>query len=192
MKTGATPFHWEVQQFGDKRDQHSFRCRNSRYQVTGYDKSYEILQNGRYDNYESKPLFRLEIALLSPGIRYLCGKDYLPNADWLSQLLACGANGATIMEYILKKLLPPGDYFTFEGAQRVIQESCFPGPKRDKLCTFLWEINRCDQVDTLAMKTYKNGRKRLQQLCELNINPVLIDSNTQISHLPSLLPEPCI
>lgn len=192
LKTSASSFHWEFQQFGDERDNHSFRCRSSRYQVTGYDKLYEIAQKERLSSYDGGPLFRLEVALFSPGIHYLRTNGYLPDADWLTQLLACGTDGHTIMRYVLNKLLPPGDYFTFEGARQIIRESHFPHPKQNKLCTFLLEINRCEQIDTITIKAHRNGRKRLQQLCELNINPVLINPSIQISCLPSLFPVPCI
>ena len=176
----------------DERDTPSVRCRSSRYQVTGYDKLYEIAQKERLSSYDGGPLFRLEVALFSPGIHYLRTNGYLPDADWLTQLLACGTDGHTIMRYVLNKLLPPGDYFTFEGARQIIRESHFPHPKQNKLCTFLLEINRCEQIDTITIKAHRNGRKRLQQLCELNINPVLINPSTQISCLPSLFPVPCI
>lgn len=192
LKFGASSFNWELQQFGDERDIHSCRYRNNRYQVTAYDKSYEILQRKQHSNYSYTPLLRLEVALFSPGIHYLCDKGYLPDTDWLSQLLACGTGGGTIMRYVLNKLLPPSDYFTFKGAQKIIRESHFPHPKQDKLCAFLLEINRDERIDTIAIKAKKNGRKRLQQLCELNISPVLISPNSQISSLPSLFPAPRI
>jgi len=193
LRRSAHPFHWEPCFFGDERDEHSFRCRNNRYQVTAYDKLFEISQKGNtYVSSDNSKLFRVEVAIFSPGIHFLCTEGRIPDSDWLTQFLFCGKNGEAVMCYVLKRLIPPGDYFSYPEACRVIQGSFFPQPKKDKLCAFLWDINRSARVDTLTIKAKRNGRKRLQQLFELNVNPILIDPDVQISYLPFIFSNHCI
>ena len=68
----------------------------------------------------------------------------------------------------------------------MIYQNDFHRPKKEKLCGFLTHINRYKHVDTHALSMTKNGKKRLEQLDSLGINPVTIEARSGISFLPSL------
>ena len=69
LKKGAFAARWEKQSYpdGDERNAHSFRMVNTYYQVTVYDKLYQIKHEGYHTNWEkSDRILRVEVSA-SPG-----------------------------------------------------------------------------------------------------------------------------
>ena len=189
LEKGASCTGWKPVTYSDKRASHSFRRENDRYQVTVYDKLYQIsdqLLSTSWDNPFS--LLRMEASLFSQGIdqqlQQLSLNRYHP---WYILMDALCYHGEKIMLRLFNRLVPDSPYYTLAKAkERIFQDSDFPSSKKWKLIEFLEKINRYAQLDTNSILQFKNGKKRLKQLRTLGINPVTIEARAGISCLPSL------
>lgn len=192
LEKGASTDRWKTDTFNDaEKDLHSFRRSNDRYQVTVYDKLFQIDQCGLGASWNGpEKILRVETAILAPGIRHLESIGRLISDTWPRQLIYLNGYGEMIMGKILKRLIQPGYYFTLKRAADIIS-SRLSEVKAEKLIEFLREVNRPSKVDAAIIKKRKNGKKRLRQLADLNINPVTIDVRATYSSLPSLFPDPC-
>ena len=140
-----------------------------------------------------QPIFRLLLLLgnclqLFTGGVVLLDKVNGGSDTWPQQLIYLNRYGNLLMRKILKRLIQPGDYFTLKQASDIITFH-LPERKAKKLIEFLKEINRPSKVDVSTIKQRKNGKKRLRQLTDLNINPVTIDVRASCLFLPSLFPD---
>lgn len=190
LKKGANTDRWKSDTFNDvEKDLHSFRRSNDRYQVTVYDKLFQIEQCGLSTCWDRPgKILRVETSVLTPGICHFKNTGRLIIDTWPQQLIYLNKNGNLLMWEILKRLIQPGDYFTLKRAADSIIFH-LPGAKAEKLIEFLKEINRPSKVDVSTIKQKKNGKKRLRQLTDLNINPVTIDVRASCLFLPSLFPD---
>lgn len=191
LKKGAKRYNWEENLFYDGRDAHSFRRSNCRYQVTVYDKLYQIQEEDLTTLWDSPyKILRVEASLLSDGIRHVCRKHDFYDDNWTECFrFLCSIRELTIVE-VLSKVISPGDYYSLQEAVCQLYESGKSYKKLDRLHSFLKDINRSKIVDVQAIsnnREYINGKKRLRQLCRRNINPVTIEARAGIDHLPSLL-----
>ena len=190
LEKGANTDRWKIDTFNDvEKDPHSFRRSNDRYQVTVYDKLFQIDQCGLSTSWDRPDkILRVETSVLTTGIRHLKSIGWLISDTWPQQLIYLNRYGNLLMRKILKRLIQPGDYFTLKQASDIITFH-LPERKAKKLIEFLKEINRPSKVDVSTIKQRKNGKKRLRQLTDLNINPVTIDVRASCLFLPSLFPD---
>lgn len=189
LERSARRKKWIASYYDDERGSHSFRRSNDRYQVTAYDKLYQIQDRGLSTAWDSPDkILRVEISLLSEGIQHMCRKFLLNTVDWVTQFYNLSQHGAEITNYILSKLIFPGSYYSLDAARYLISASFRPA-KAAKLIQFLTDLNRSQVVDKKAIKDYPNGKHRLQQLLDCGINPVTIECRAGISCLPSLFIE---
>ena len=191
LKKGAFAARWEKQSYpdGDERNAHSFRMVNTYYQVTVYDKLYQIKHEGYHTNWEkSDRILRVEVSLLRPGIleeleRYMLYKD----ASWSSQLFDLAANGGSIMYRIICRLVSDAPYYTLSAAKKYLAAQDISYAKKTHLIAFLSEINQSKLFDKERIKRkFSNAKKRFKQLKSLQINPATIEVRAGISYLPSL------
>ena len=189
LEKGASCTGWKPVTYSDQRASHSFRRENDRYQVTVYDKLYQIsdqLLSTSWDNPFS--LLRMEASLFSKGIdqqlQQLSLDRYHP---WYILMDTLCYHGKEIMLRLFQRLVPDSPYYTLSKAKELIlQDPDFPSSKKWKLIEFLEKINRYAKLDTNSILQFKNGKKRLKQLRTIGINPVTIEARAGISWLPSL------
>lgn len=191
LKKGASVTRWEKQSYpdGDERNDHSFRRVNNYYQVTVYDKLYQIAREGYHTNWE-KPdrILRVEVSLLRPGIlgeleRYML---YIDN-PWPSQLFDLATNGDSIMHRVICRLASDAPYYTLASAKQYLAAMNISYAKIAHLIDFLSKINQLKLLDKKRIKRdYKNTKKRFKQLKKFQINPVTIDARAGVFYLPSL------
>lgn len=182
---------WNIIKFDGEQDQHSFRRSNTRYQVTAYDKLYQLNnRNIKFEWHTDQRILRVEVSLFPKGIYHISSKLHLSKGHWETQVFEFAEYGEHIVLYVLKSLIFPGDYYTLNSAREQIEQSAYKKPKRKALYSFLEEINRTSNVNDSTIREHKNWKKRLRQLAALNINPVVIRSRAGIKYLPSLLPKP--
>lgn len=191
LKKGAFSTRWERQSYpdGDERDDHSFRMVNTYYQVTVYDKLYQIGHEGYHTNWEKTDrILRMEVSLLRPGILEELARSipYI-DAPWSSQLFDLAVNGVSIMHRIMRRLVPDAPYYTLSAAKKYLAALDISYTKRTHLISFLSEINQLKVFDKERIKRKcNNTKKRFKQLKNLQINPATIDARAGISYLPSL------
>ena len=186
LKKGASD-QWQIVNFGNEQDKHSCRRVNTRYQVTAYDKLYQLdNRNIQFEWFSKQRILRVEVALLSMGICHMSNKFHLSNDTWGMQLVHLAQYGGKIVSTIFDSLIPPGDYYSLAAAKKMIEQSLYSRPKREKIYHFLKEINRKSMVNPCTIRCHINWKKRLRQLAALNINPATIRSRAGIKHLPSL------
>ena len=190
LHKGSSFHNWRLVSYQDEKDEHSFRRVNQRYQVTAYDKLYQIKDRGQATTWNSdQRILRVEVALLPDGISHIREKLKVEAKDWLTLLQELNYSSAQIICNVLNKLIPQGMYCSLAFAKIIIQNSHFYQHKKQALIEFLSSVNRFSHIDTNELKKRKNGKKRLRQLMALNINPVTIDARSNILFLPSLLPN---
>ena len=189
LEKGASCTGWKPDTYPDHRASHSFRRANDRYQVTVYDKLYQItdqLLSTSWDNPFS--LLRLEASLFSQGIDQQLQQFSLDRyRPWYLLMDALCCHGEEIMLRLFQRLVPDAPYYTLTKAkERILWDTDFSSSKKWKLIEFLEKINRYAKVDTNSILQFKNGKKRLKQLRSIGINPVTIEARAGISYLPSL------
>ncbi len=188
LKRGAKRKNWRADHFGDERDDHSFRLSNSRYQITVYDKLYQVQDRGLTTSWHSpNKILRIEVSLLPDGICHMGQKLDCHAESWDEEFLFLAEHGDWIMPKVLGKAILPGDYYCLSTARRRIEEQAHIGLNTQALIRFLKAINDSSRVDPKSIKSHPNGKNRLKQLLSLGINPVTIESRAGIDYLPSLL-----
>lgn len=198
LNKGVHHTKWKEHSFGDERDNHSFRRECKRYQITVYDKVYQMQKKGLITEEweEEKYLLRVEAALKTEGLRHLAQKYNLDDRDWTVFLPEISKEGEKIFRYVLLKLLPEGHYYSLSKAREIISESNFYQNKKKNLIEFLTVINQKRTINLQEIRSIKNGKKRLRQLAELQINPVTIVTREQcvaLQSIPSLIsPSPVL
>lgn len=194
LNKGANRSNWNKECFGDERDAHSFRRYCAAYEVTVYDKIYELQQEDR-SRYQQDPfqwtrkdrILRVETSLLRDGIRRQIEKlDITSSIAWPDLMVKFSEAGPSIMSDLLDQLVTDSTYYRLDKARTVIECSGFRRNKTDKLCEFLSKINQKQSLDTSKIRKMKNGEKRLQQFYDLDINPVTIEARAGINTLPSI------
>lgn len=194
LHKGADQSRWDAERFGDERDDHSFRRYRTDYEVTIYDKIYELQQENR-SRYQQAPfqwtrddrILRVETALLRNGIRSQIEKRNMDcDIVWPDLLVKLSKSGLFIMSELLDLLVPDATYYSLDAARILIALSDFREHKKEKLGQFLYRVNHNLTLDRSKLQQEKNGAKRLRQLHELNINPVTIESRAGIRMLPSV------
>ena len=90
------------------------------------------------------------------------------------------------MEDLIDKLIPNGNFYSLNAARIVVQAAGLRYDVQEKLIDYLCEANRHSYLDASKVKIIKNRKKRIQQLYELNINPVTIEARSKIDALPSI------
>ena len=191
LKKGSSSTGWEVQSYpeGDERDAHSFRRIHRNYQVTVYDKLYQIEREGYHTDYDgTSRILRVEVSILRSGIQEeLSWCEANIDNYWPYQLLELAANGVFTMRRVLHKLVPNQPYYTLLEIRKYLDTTDISSTKRKNLLDFLEKINRYNLLDEKRIKEkFENGKKRLKQLKKLGINPVTIEARAGIPYLPSL------
>lgn len=189
LRRRQIPQNWKRSCFGDERDRRSFRAGNERYQITAYDKSYQVMKcrDGEGQNNGCHTL-RFEVALLRDGIlRILKNCEYGVETKqvWTHQLCLLAQNGASIMEKCFNKISSYAPYHTLSEAKEIIGRSSYYCGKQENLVEFLTQINQCKTVDLRLIRSTSNGKKRLEQLAQLGINPITISARAKVAVLPS-------
>lgn len=152
LERSARRKKWYASYYDDERGSHSFRRSNDRYQVTVYDKLYQIQDRGLSTEWDSSDkILRVEVSLFSVGIQHICRKFQLNTVDWGTQFYDLSQLGAEITNYILSKLIFPGSYYSLDAARYLISASFRPA-KAAKLIQFLIDINRSQAVDKRRLK----------------------------------------
>lgn len=185
---------WDEDTFGDERDKHSIRRSRSDYKITLYDKVFELQQADRarhgtepFQWDQSYQILRIETALLRPGIRQQMEKLKISkNICWPDLLVKLSKSGLSIMLSLIDMMVPDKNFYSLNDAKTIILNTNFKFSKKENLIDFLCSSNRNKMLDVSKIKMLKNGKKRLRQLYELDINPVTIDARSGINMLPSV------
>ena len=90
------------------------------------------------------------------------------------------------MEDLIDKLIPNGNFYSLNAARIVVQAAGLRYDVQEKLIDYLYNTNCHSYLDASKVKIIKNRKKRIQQLYELNINPVTIEARSKIDALPSI------
>lgn len=178
---------WASDKFGDERDDYSVRQTSKRYQLTVYDKTYQMQNRFMCAEYDSDSRkLRVEAALLKEGICHMCEKYRVPKGTWYDTLFTLLESGSWLLADVLQKILPRGNYYTLAEAKKIIMASNYRHDRKLALIDFLTDINRNTLVSMYQLKRMKGGALRVQQLAYLGINIVTIDNRRNIPFLPSL------
>lgn len=194
FRKGADRSHWQVQTFGDERDQHSVRRTHKHYKVTLYDKLFELSQPDRckhskepFTQNQSDQILRIETALLSAGIREQMKRHNIDRTlRWSKQMLALSEVGLDIMCSVIDMVIPNLSFYSLQGAEMIIRHADCTNAKKQNILDFMLNANRISRLDAARLKVCKNGKKRLRQLYELGINPITIEARAKIASLPSI------
>ena len=136
LEKGASCAGWKPDTYPDHRASHSFRRANDRYQVTVYDKLYQItdqLLSTSWDNPFS--LLRLEASLFSQGIDQQLQQFSLDKyRSWYLLMDALCCHGEEIMLRLFQRLVPDAPYYTLAKAkERILWDTDFSSSKKWKL-----------------------------------------------------------
>ena len=187
LKKGTRSSSWEPKYFDDECDNaHSFRRSSKRYQLTVYDKMYEISRRKNPECDGKYKILRIEAALMSKGIYHMSCKYSLCGNTWEETICEIFKAGADILCDVINKIIPPGNYYSMSEARDLIMNSGYSQNKKEALFEFLKEINRKSEVNLFEIRKVKNGKKRLLQLSALGVNPVAITARERMKFLPGL------
>ena len=155
---------------------------------------FELSQSDRskhsteqFEWHEAYQILRIETALLRPGIREQMQRleiDY--DLSWPNLLMELCISGASIMEDLIDKLIPNGNFYSLNAARIVVQAAGLRYDVQKKLIDYLYNTNRHSYLDVSKVKIIKNRKKRIRQLYEPNISPVTIEARSKIDVLPSI------
>lgn len=187
LERGTHHPKWKKEVFEDERKTHSFRRASKRYQVTVYDKVYQLAKTDQIQNWDKHDhLLRMEVAVQSAGIRHCKVKYGFSNIGWMTELLDFFENGKVVFCDILKKIVPEGHYYSLKGAEYVIDQSSFHKNKKEALKQFLAVINRPSETSLYEISKEQTNKKRLLQLSGLYINPITIRARSNLDAMRSL------
>ena len=98
---------------------------------------------------------------------------------------------AEVIKYYVKRVIKPGDYFSFDVAKNIIESRVSKWEKVTRLVDTLKLIDQCSGISkakaTLQGKELENFRRSLRELAEIGVNPVVIPEEWGISQIPHLL-----
>ena len=90
-----------------------------------------------------------------------------------------------------KKTIGKGDWYSLSEAEKIIKSKGFNCQREQKLINALKYVSQCRSLAKAKIACPKNQLKAFKQtlneLSELNINPVTIPSEWNIKHIPNLL-----
>lgn len=186
-KKGMHHPNWATESFGDERDDHSIRRKSKRYQLTIYDKTYQMQkQFPDFPIDPTKAILRIEVALLKKGIKHMAKKYEIEKGTWHEMLFGLLQNGSIILGDILDKLLSSGNYFTLSEAKTIIMNSDYREDRKIALVDFLTGINRYSVVSKYEFMQESSSKLRVKQLATLGINITTLDARSNIPALPSI------
>lgn len=195
FRKGANRSSWEEITFGDDDlDAHSVRRKRNDYIVTVYDKIFELAQPDRSMHHTapaqldgSYQILRIETALLRAGIlSQMKARKISRQLLWPDLLTALCRSGLSIMYDLIDILMPGGFFYNLDAAKLIVQMSGFRADKQENLIDFLCGASRYSRLDIPKIKMFKNGKKRMEQLYDLGISPITIESRSKICNLPSI------
>ena len=171
--------------FNDERDRHSFRCHNTNYQLTVYNKNYQIRECHHNDEaYADNAILRTEICLHSHGITQVRSCYGIEAKKWHKLIRKIANVGHDIIASIIERNIPGGRYYTLVEAKRLIDDSAYYNNKKEALKDFLELLNgRTINIFEFPNREYNS---RVRQLYTLGINPITIRARSRIQSLPSL------
>lgn len=125
--------------------------------------------------------------LLSKNIK---DKQDISEFDVISEMLSDDFCADIIRDYFYR-IVRRGDYFTLDGAIRRVQSKSYKQKKEERLISELQRISRCRGIHKvramLQGEELAAFRRTLNDLEEININPVTIPREWNISRIPNLL-----
>jgi hypothetical protein len=170
-----------------------------------YDKHHEMAEKDYYylesAVSQSEGVLRVEVRVDNPKIYYEAKRRRLGNTpDFLSKVPVLSGN---FFDYYLKTLFFEGDYYSYQRAQMIIEESGYGEKTKEKLKELLREISEKHSVNggirAMAEKIGNGGdfgkkgyttyqiAYMIRQLNRINVNPVTIPRREKIDYLPNLL-----
>jgi len=160
-----------------------------------YDKFYEMWSKRSHypaeDIFKSEGILRLELRIYNDKIYYEKKKRGLENTlDFLNESMKLARH---FFGYYLKILFCEGDYYSYDRANEIIENSRHTEKTKAKLKTLLECISDRHSINGGINAMIECGYKAYQinyainQLNELNVNPVTISRRTNIEYLPNLL-----
>ena len=137
----------------------------------------------QFEWHEAYQILRIETALLRPGIREQMQRleiDY--DLSWPNLLTELCISGASIMEDLIDKLIPNGNFYSLNAARIVVQAAGLRYDVQEKLIDYLCETNRHSYLDASKVKIIKNSRiicsprreKRIPETPQSRINTMFL------------------
>lgn len=162
--------------YDDEGNDHHFGIENSNFELTIYDKSFELYRKKKIKSLDEKygQVLRIEIKMKKRYIKYYT-KHISSNIDKLTFLLR---NSQSIMINSICKVFYPGDYFVKSFTKDRIIENNYQSHIRDLMKEIISGDESIDQIYHNIEREYNLSKKTIQRIKmkfkELGINPTRI------------------
>jgi len=114
----------------------------------------------------------------------------ISSSDVIREMLSDDFCADIIRDYF-NRTIRRGDYFTLDGAIQQVRHRRFKKKKEDRLIGELQRINQFRGIHKvramLGIEELEVFRRTLNDLADINVNPVTIPKNWGIPHIPNLL-----
>ncbi len=156
-------------------------------QGTCYDKEEEVHAKGREMEEYEKDILRFEVRLENRHLKYM--KYRQGKEKWLEEYFKQELYVKYMKQY-LGTMVYSGDYYKISGARKIINESNLSKKEQQQLLDFLRYVSRYGIEKAKDKNTRYYFNKFLNQLENLNINPILIPRDRK--DFPSFMQNPFI
>ncbi|MDF2065101.1 phage/plasmid replication protein [Bacillus sp. Cr_A10] len=163
----------EKHRYQKKFDQHetTIYFNSKSIQGTCYDKEAEVHAKGREMEEYEKDILRFEVRLQNRHLKYM--KYRQGKEKWLEEYFQQALYEKYMKQY-LGVLVFGGDYYKISGARKIVNESNLEEKEQKQILDFLRYVSRYGIEKAKEKNTRYYFNKLLNQLKNLNINPILI------------------
>lgn len=184
LNKGANSADFGKMEYGNEKDAHSYRRLNDRYQISVYDKLYQMNDRNLFSEHMTdERVLRTELSLTAEGISILKRKlELRSDILWTDIALVFCQCGAEIMCSIIDRLTLPDNYYSLAYAKKIISGSHFSKSKQQKIIEYITKLCKADCITCNNL----SDKKRMRQLHILGINPAVITYRSGIHKLTSL------
>lgn len=162
--------------YDDEGNDHHFGIDNSNFELTIYDKSFELYRKRKIQSFNDEygQVLRIEVKMKKRYIKHYT-KNISSNIDKLSYLLK---NSQDIMINSVCKIFYPGDYFIKSFTKDRISESNYQSHIKDLMKEIISGDESIDEIYQSIEREYSLSKKSIQRIkmkfSELGINPTRI------------------
>lgn len=160
------------------------RTRYGQRNLSVYNKGKERLDNGDITGFEKyNNVYRIESQIK----KRLLKKEIKVNGisqdieNWWCKS-ACIENYIELFQHYLYF----GDYWRIDKARQLIHNSNLKEIKKNRLCIFLTKINKVGMSEIKNYYSYKTIKDYIKLLDSLNINPLTINIDSEITYMKSI------
>ncbi len=156
-----------------ERNSHSFDVQNSNFELTMYDKRYQLVQYGQEKNLNKEygNILRIEVKLKRRMI-YTHFSNIKSNIDKLKSILM---NSSNIMINNIAPLFYPGDYYTIELGLKRICDTTYLSNTKNIMCELFLEKINIERAYNSARVEFNLSDKQIstlkQNFQKISLNP---------------------